>query len=295
LSWFRRCPTLHALLVLTLLAGLWTGPVAAADSSHPFVYDVADNVHEHAGGWGLKSALIFSASGAVREFYDARNGGRTYSLGNAMSFTKQPRFWGGLIGDLSLTMAVTAIAPAIPGGIFVQTFAKVAAGFVGFELGSGNIKNTDWLSIGAQAAVSTAVYLGAMAALGPMGIAFAPVIATVLSIGAALATAYLLDKLRGPKHVGAERPTETASDTTFGGTTGPSIFGSPAVSGGQTSYGAVNDGSLERRQADRKAAYVEFVAASQRGDRQAMAEAMQRMRAIDGQLTQSRVGAAGAR
>lgn len=156
--------------------------------------DVADSVYDNAGGWGLRSALIFSASSAAKEYYRSRADGNTYDLANVFSFTKIPQFWGGLAGDLTLSMVVAAIAPAIPGGALVQTFATVGAGFVGYELGSGNIKNTDWLSIGLQTLAATLTHVGLSTLL--VGVPFAGLIAAVASIGAALGVAYLISKMR---------------------------------------------------------------------------------------------------
>ncbi len=158
------------------------------------VSDVADSVYANAGGWGLKSALIFSASSAIKEYYQSRDDGRTYQIGNVFDFLKMSQFWGGLVGDLALTMAVTAIAPAIPGGIFVQTLAIVGAGFVGYELGSGNIAHSDWVSIGFGTLAATVTQIGLSSLLA--GLPLAGIIAGVASIGVALGVAYFIGKLR---------------------------------------------------------------------------------------------------
>ena len=263
LSYMRKLSL--CLIVVLLCHSL--GPFAfAADTarravtSTPTVYEFSASVKGNAGGWGWKSLLVAASSAAASEFHASRADGRVYDLNNVFNFVKQPKFWGGLAGDLTLTYIVASLAPAIPGGIFVQTLATVAAGFVGFELGSGNIKNTDWLSIGIQSVVATGAYLGTMALVGAIGLPFAPLIATAASIGAALGAAFLLEKWRGKKYAANERPKEKEEDNKSSGIL--SIF-SPS----KAKENSVSSSPVEAKKA-RDEAYLNFIAASRKGDKE---------------------------
>ena len=261
LSYMRKLSL--CLIVVLLCHSL--GPFAfAADAPRrtaaPTVYQFSASVKGNAGGWGWKSILVAASSAAASEFHASRADGRVYDLNNVFNFVKQPKFWGGLAGDLALTYIVASLAPAIPGGIFVRTLATVAAGFVGFELGSGNIKNTDWLSIGIQSFVATGAYLGTAAIIGAIGLPFAPLIATAASIGAALGAAFLLEKWRGKKYYANERPEKKEDKGLISGVM--SIF-SPAKAKDKGPSPTVSP--VETKKA-RDEAYLKFIDASRKGD-----------------------------
>jgi len=187
-----------------------------ANQPHEKLERAADSVYENAGGWGLKSALIYSASSAVKEYCNSQAEGTEFDSSNVIAFAKHSKFWGGLAGDLSFTMLISSIAPAIPGGIFVQTLAKVGAGFVGFEAGSGNLANTDWFSIGMQTLTATVTHLAITSLFA--GLPFVGLIAGVVSIGAALGVAYLIDKYKGKSYLSKSAARGEASkdnDTAF--------------------------------------------------------------------------------
>ncbi len=259
LSYMRRLSLCLIVVLLCHAAGPFAfGAERPRRAATPTVYEFSTSVKGNAGGWGWKTLLVAGASAAASEFHASRSQGRVYDLNNVYNFVKQPKFWGGLAGDLALTYIVTALAPAIPGGVFVQTLATVAAGFVGFELGSGNIKNSDWLSIGIQSVVATGTYLGASALVAAIGLPFAPLIATVASIGAALGAAYLLEKWRGKKYAASERP-EDKKETKSGGLM--SVF-TP-----QAKAKAVSTDNVVENKKARDEAYLKFIDASRRGDR----------------------------
>ena len=271
LSYMRK---LSLCLIVVLLCHA-AGPFAFASDTPraagtPTVYEFSASVKGNSGGWGWKSLIVAATSAAASEFHASRTEGRVYDLNNVYNFVKQPKFWGGLAGDLTLTYIITRLAPAIPGGIFVQTLATVAAGFVGFELGSGNIRNTDWLSIGIQSVVATGAYLGTAALIGAIGLPFAPIIATVASIGAALGAAYLLEKWRGAKYSANERPEKQETKSSSSGVM--SIL-SPSKTNPSTPI-SESDAVATKRARDE--AYMNFIAASQNGDRELAAQWLQR-------------------
>ena len=264
------------------------GPSGSDDSSSSQgLSGVADSVYANAGGWGIKSALIFSASSAAREYYDSKADGRAYDLSNILSFAKVPEFWGGLAGDLAFSMAVSAIAPAIPGGALIQTFVKVAAGFVGYEVGSGNVSNADWFSIGMQTLAATVTQIGLSTLL--VGVPFAGLIAGVASIGAALGVAYLISKLRGDgffSHAAFYKGSEyekSTDESTVGGDTIAFDEQSEKIQGRVV----VEDVAFLRSERDK--AYLAFVRASQSGQSSETVKALlERYQILDNALSQAK-------
>jgi hypothetical protein len=267
-------------------------PIGGSSESKRGLEDVADSAYDNAGGWGLKSALIFSASSAAKEYYRSRDDGNAYDISNVFSFTKIPQFWGGLAGDLTFSMVVAAIAPSIPGGIFVQTLATVGAGFVGYELGSGNIKNTDWLSIGLQTLAATITHLALASLL--VGVPFAGLIAAVASIGAALGVAYLIKKMR-------EKSFSSQAVSYEGGSQNEAVdsqmysYEETMADRNGGSYSKPLTTSLSALVKDRDEAYREYLAAVSSGSNTSeIASLLSRYRECDGQLAAAREQAASA-
>ena len=89
--------------------------------------------------------------------------------------------------------------PAVPGGLAVKTGIALAGGFLGWEMGTLNLKNTDWVSLGSQVAAATGGYLAAQGILGAAGLMAGGPVALGVSIAAALATGTLVDLARNKK------------------------------------------------------------------------------------------------
>jgi len=112
--------------------------------------------------------------------------------GGAGAMLKDGSFWGGTAGSFVGSMAGTAIASAIPGGAFVKTLFAIGGAAVGWQAGSGNLDNTDWVKLGATTVGST---IGALAGgvllsfLGPFGM-------MIGGIAGHLVASWLTDKIR---------------------------------------------------------------------------------------------------
>jgi hypothetical protein len=81
-------------------------------------------------------------------------------------------FWGGTAGSFVGSMAGTAIASALPGGVLVKTLFAVGGAAIGWQAGSGNLAKTDWTQL---AATTVGATLGSILGgtllpfLGPVG------------------------------------------------------------------------------------------------------------------------------
>lgn len=74
-------------------------------------------------------------------------------------------FWGGTAGSFAVSMALTAM---IPGGTFVKALASIGGAAIGWQLGTGNLFDTDWTELGVTSLGATlGTMLGAFA--GPVG------------------------------------------------------------------------------------------------------------------------------
>ena len=78
---------------------------------------------------------------------------------------KTADFWGGTAGSFAGSMLLTAM---IPGGAFIKTLAGISGAAIGWQLGTGNLMETDWTELGATSIGAT---IGATLglALGPIG------------------------------------------------------------------------------------------------------------------------------
>lgn len=84
---------------------------------------------------------------------------------DAVAPLRTAEFWGGTAGSFGLSMLASAV---IPGGTFFKTLAAVGGAAVGWQVGSGNLRHTDWAELGASTLGAT---IGSIlgSALGPVG------------------------------------------------------------------------------------------------------------------------------
>lgn len=122
-----------------------------------------------AGKWALMSVGVAATTNVVHQL--AQNGWdpSKVNYGQAVSFLGDRHFWGGTAGSFVGSMAGSALASAIPGGIFAKTALSIGGAALGWQVGSGNLKNTDFIGLGVTTLGSTAGYLLGMAIGGPIG------------------------------------------------------------------------------------------------------------------------------
>ena len=189
-TWIAFC------LVFSLI---FTGPGAllfAQDESisTAVVPDLARKVEDHAGGWGLLTPLILFGSRAVESAYEDGS----VDWGEAGGFVQSKTFWKGLAGDLTFALVAGSIASAMPGGALLRSFVAISGGFIGWEVGTGNFANTDWVNILGQVVAAGVVQTG-LAMLGVPAL-----VTTIATIAAAIGTGILIDHIRGKNNDLAE-------------------------------------------------------------------------------------------
>lgn len=283
LSIMRR-RTGRALVALVLVAALTAAPLVAAEPADASgaapscpVESFAASANRNAGGWGLRSVIIFALSAGVREFCESRRDGTEFQVGDVVDFLGRREVWGGLVGDLALSAIVARLAPALPGGAFLKTFVMIGSGFAGFELGSGRFQSADWLSIGAQTLAATVTQLAVTSILMSVGFPAASLVATVASIGAALGAAWLLEKFRGREVMEAEERAAAPAAADLSSVSSPQA---PSSSGEAADADAL------------AAAYRRFVEATTAGDGVAAAARLAEYRSLRDAVTAGRRDAA---
>jgi hypothetical protein len=208
--------------------------------------------------------------------------------GGAGAMLKEGWFWGGTAGSFVGSMAGTAIASAIPGGAFIKTLFAIGGAAIGWQAGSGNLKNTDWVKLGATTVGST---IGAIAGgvllsfLGPFGAMIGGMVGHVVA-------GWLVDKVRGwlaADNMTYSRPEEKSDYT-------PSSDNSYVGSayGDQTDYSNNNQssgsGEASVLAAERNSIMTEIRAAMEvmPPDMSAVAQLQQRLQQLDSSLNAQR-------
>mgnify|MGYP001548284662 CR=1 FL=1 len=193
---YRRIITL--LLVVSLLAGFFPSAANAEGS----VDEVLSHTEANAGGWGLGTPIILATTSISQQIMNLQQG-EEFSATACFSFLGEKKFWCGLAVDLALTWTICHLTPMLPVGLFIRTLLNVSAGFIGWEIGTSNLENTDWLSIALQATAATAAMLVLPGSLGFLT-------TSILAVTAALASAALLKIVRN-KCDECEGPSEDLS------------------------------------------------------------------------------------
>lgn len=139
-----------------------------------------------AAKWAAFSVGITVASNAIHQL--TRNGWDPSRIdwGAAIAPLKTPDFWGGTAGSFGLSMLASAI---VPGGAFLKTFAAIGGAAVGWQLGSGNLFDTDWTELGVTTTGATVGVLIGTALGGPVGAFLGGIVGNLVS-------SWLLGKVR---------------------------------------------------------------------------------------------------
>ena len=221
------------IIALILVASILVGFFPASVWAEGCVDEIISHTESNAGGWGLGTPIILAATSISQQIANLQKG-EEFSPRACFSFLEQKKFWCGLAVDLALTWTVCHLTPMLPVGLFLRTLINVSAGFIGWEIGSFNLKNTDWLSIALQATAATTAMLVLPASLGFVA-------TTILAVTAALASAALLKVVR------KKRDEWEVSSV------------------GSTFKAEETSGSIREKNEKRREAYLSFVKAAEEG------------------------------
>ncbi len=124
------------------------------------------NLVKSAAKWALFSTALTVGMRAFDQLRANNWDIRSIDWKDAVAPLKTPEFWGGTAGSFGLSMLASAI---IPGGGFLKTLAAIGGAAVGWQIGSGNLRHTDWAELGASTLGSTLGTLLGSAIGGPIG------------------------------------------------------------------------------------------------------------------------------
>ncbi|MBI4860748.1 MAG: hypothetical protein HY815_10880 [Candidatus Riflebacteria bacterium] len=158
-------------------------------SENPSIGTRAKGLAMDAGKWAAMSVGITLGANVIHQL--TQNGWDPSKINwrQAGAFLTDGHFWGGTAGSFVGSLAGTAIASALPGGIFVKTALSIGGAALGFQWGSGNLGKTDWAALGVTTLGSTAGFLIGMAIGGPVGAFLGGIIGQ-------LASQYIYDKVK---------------------------------------------------------------------------------------------------
>jgi hypothetical protein len=125
----------------------------------------AKNMVKSAAKWALFSTALTVSMRAIDQLRENDWDVSSIDWSDAVAPLKTPEFWGGTAGSFGLSMLASAV---IPGGTWLKTLGAIGGAAVGWQIGSGNLRHTDWGELGASTLGSTiGTILGS--ALGPVG------------------------------------------------------------------------------------------------------------------------------
>lgn len=203
------------------------------NANNPSLKQQAKTLGMSAAKWAAFSAGMSVATHTITQL--TQNGWDVSKVdwSAATAQLKDPHFWGGTAGSFLGSYGASLIASALPGGAFVKTLFAVGGAAVGWQAGSGQLGNTDWVALGAGTLGSTVGILIGTALGGPIG-------AFIGGIVGQLAADFILKKIR--EWVITEVPSEpyggTGDKTNYGDTADPSGWssGSSDSTGGASGY-----------------------------------------------------------
>lgn len=187
----RRWKFLHILLIALHLLAMPMGLLAEEVRR-----TIPTHVRSMAGGWGLATPIMIAGVG----IYQHLSGKQDWQWNDL--FSKEVA--GGLVGDFVTTAAFAGIASVLPFSPLISSYFVTFGGFLGWEIGSGNLSEADWTSILLQAGAATFMRFGLQALMTTMGFSLGAIPLTALCIGAALTTAWILDSIRDEPEAEAE-------------------------------------------------------------------------------------------
>lgn len=143
--------------------------ISKYQAENPSVGSRMTQLGKDAGKWALMSVGVAATTNVVHQLSQNGWDPTKVNYGQAVAFLGDRHFWGGTAGSFVGSMAGSAIASAIPGGIFAKTALSIGGAALGFQWGSGNLANTDFIGLGVTTLGSTAGYMLGMAIGGPIG------------------------------------------------------------------------------------------------------------------------------
>jgi hypothetical protein len=217
----------RTLLVTLVLLQLFVAPaslLAEVDQAAR----VATSVRANAGGWGLATPLIIAGVGIYKQISEQE----TFEASDILN----RKVLGGLAGDFLTVAAFNVIAPALPVAPLLRNYFVMFGGFLGWEIGSGNLAEADWVSMLSQAGVATLVQHGIHMLAATGGLSLGPMATSILAIASAMAVAILLEELRGG-------PEAESADRAYGSDLDPGVLHSFRAGGSKP---ATPSGSVTR-------------------------------------------------
>lgn len=235
---------------------------------------LASRVHGKAGGWAWMTPLLVAGVGLYKHVHEDEE----FTLETVLN----RQVVGGVLGDFALVALTHKIAPLLPIPPMFRAALLIGAGFVGWELGSGNLGQTDWVNLLAQVATATAIQVGLTAAAAGLGFPLGGVPIMLASMAGAIAVGILLDHWRtGPEAEAWERPGAPA--------TGPPAARIRAGPAAPAAPAAPEDAVPEPAGAAvRRDLYDRLRQALVRGDRARAAALLGEYRALEGAASGSR-------
>jgi len=139
--------------------------IAKHDSENVSHKSVMKNLAVSAAKWAAFSAGMVVATDVFNQLRTNGWNVKAIDWAHAIAPLKTANFWGGTAGSFVGSMALTAL---VPGGAFARTLAGIAGAAIGWQVGTGNLFETDWLELGATSVGATiGAVLGSF--LGPIG------------------------------------------------------------------------------------------------------------------------------
>lgn len=217
-----------------------------------------------AGKWAAMSVGITIGANVVTQLSNNGWDPRAVDWKAATADIRTTQFWGGTAGSFLGSYGASIIASALPGGPFVKALAAVGGAAIGWQVGSGNLANTDWTQLGVTTVGAT------------IGMLIGQAICPIPGLGAILggiAGNWLANKALGMVRDWLATPTSTSSsqDQTYSygdgyqnpAQSGGYQGGDPSVSGGyqDAGSGGYSQAQIGSLKTERDQAYKEWMAA----------------------------------
>ncbi len=140
--------------------------ISQYDSTHQSAGSQLKGLAASAAKWAAFSAGITVTTNLITQL--THNGWNFNQLDwrAAVAPLMTGEFWGGTAGSFGVSMLLSSV---IPGGAFVKTLAAIGGAAVGWQLGTGNLFETDWTELISTSVGSTVGVLIGTAIGGPVG------------------------------------------------------------------------------------------------------------------------------
>jgi hypothetical protein len=218
------------------------------------VVRTSEKVESMAGGWRFATPLIVAGTNLIQSTL-GEDDFKTEDLTNREFLT-------GLGADFALVGLTRMVVRSLPIPALAKVALMTSAGFLGWEIGTGNLSRTDWALLATEVGAATALQVGLPILLAAAGLSLAPIAITALTIGGTLAVGALFDHLRkkmrsqggdgpGGEVEGERTPPADQRETLQGGAYGD--YQGPALRShsegeGETSYSTRIDGGTSQQE-----------------------------------------------